>query len=136
VTHDDIRGLPSLRGKTLIAVKAPSGTTLEVPDPDEGMLAGRRRFQIFLRSSGGPIDVYLVSRVDSAQPTVVADQPPPLSPGGASVVAAAAAAAATTAEAMDEGLVRVLPPRSPDMMFFDGQGIADLYPDDSLPLLP
>ena len=35
VTHDDIRSLPSFEGETLIAIKAPPGTQLEVPDPDE-----------------------------------------------------------------------------------------------------
>lgn len=133
VTHDDIRGLPSLQGKTLIAVKAPSGTTLEVPDPDEGMIPGRRRFQIFLRSSGGPIDVYLVSRMDNQQSEVVAET----AADDAEAEAAAAAAAAAAAESdqiaeIAEGVVKVLPPASPDMMFLDDQGIADLYPEDSL----
>jgi len=35
ITHDDIRRLPSFDGETLIAIRAPSGTSLEVPDPDE-----------------------------------------------------------------------------------------------------
>lgn len=35
MTYDDIRSLPGLKGDTIIAVKAPSGTTLTVPDPDE-----------------------------------------------------------------------------------------------------
>lgn len=35
VTYDDILNLPSMQGETLIAIKAPSGTKLEVPDPDE-----------------------------------------------------------------------------------------------------
>lgn len=111
-----------MQGETLIAIKAPSGTTLEVPDPDEGMdfpnrraplsrnlpaarlappaallaqPAARtnectlsltsaalhtadasaaafarllplpsRRYQIFLKSNCGPIDVFLVSHLD------------------------------------------------------------------------
>jgi len=61
VTHDDIRRLPNFKGETLIAIKAPSGTTLEVPDPDEGMESGNRRYQIYLKSTGA-IDVYLVSQ--------------------------------------------------------------------------
>ena len=68
VTHDDIRSLPMFKDETLIAIKAPSGTTLEVPDPDEGLDFPSRRFQIYLRSSGGPIDVYLVSQHDEAPP--------------------------------------------------------------------
>ncbi len=35
ITHEDILSLPSFSGETLIAIKAPPGTTLEVPDPDE-----------------------------------------------------------------------------------------------------
>jgi len=50
---------------TVIAIKAPSGTTLEVPDPDEGMEYPQRRYQIYLKSTMGPVEVYLVSPVDS-----------------------------------------------------------------------
>jgi len=35
ITHEDVRSLPHFRGETLIAIKAPAGTTLEVPDPDQ-----------------------------------------------------------------------------------------------------
>lgn len=62
VTHNDIKSIPELAGDTLIAIKAPPGTELEVPDPDEGMPYGERRFQIFLKSTGGPIDCLLVSQ--------------------------------------------------------------------------
>lgn len=62
ITHEDVRSLPNFEGETLIAIKAPPGTTLEVPDPDEGMSEGRRRYEIFLKSTTGPIDVYLVSQ--------------------------------------------------------------------------
>lgn len=34
VTFDDIRGLEECRDKTVIAIKAPAGTTLTVPNPD------------------------------------------------------------------------------------------------------
>jgi transcription factor E2F3 len=61
VTHEDIRGIASFNGDTVIAIKAPSGTTLEVPDPDEGMEQGQRRYQIYLKSQTGPVEVFLVS---------------------------------------------------------------------------
>ncbi|CAL9081694.1 unnamed protein product [Musa textilis] len=69
VTEDDIKGLPCFQNETLIAIKAPHGTTLEVPDPDEAIqcLAGeylQRRYRIVLRSTMGPIDVYLVSQFE------------------------------------------------------------------------
>jgi len=65
VTHEDIRALPIFKNETLIAIKAPSGTTLEVPHPDQGMDEGQRRFQVYMRSSSGPIDVYLLSEHDN-----------------------------------------------------------------------
>lgn len=64
VTEDDIKGLPCFQNETLIAIKAPHGTTLEVPDPDEAVEYPQRRYQILLRSTMGPIDVYLVSRFE------------------------------------------------------------------------
>lgn len=80
------------QNETLIAIKAPHGTTLEVPDPDEVRQAikelkleficyaahhktlklfiwtlflqaseySQRRYRVVLRSTMGPIDVYLV----------------------------------------------------------------------------
>jgi hypothetical protein len=35
VTYADIRNIPSLRDRTVIAIRAPAGTTLTVPDPDD-----------------------------------------------------------------------------------------------------
>jgi len=60
VTVDDVCQLRAMQGENLLVLKAPSGTKLEVPDPDEGMLHGQRRYQIFLKSCGDPIDVYLL----------------------------------------------------------------------------
>ena len=73
VSFSDITSLPMYSSDTVIAIRAPSGTTLEVPDPDQGMRSGTRRFEIYLSSkgnqqmgldveqgSGGPINVYLV----------------------------------------------------------------------------
>ncbi|KAG9443006.1 hypothetical protein H6P81_018860 [Aristolochia fimbriata] len=64
VTKDDINNLPCFQNKTLIAVKAPHGTTLEVPDPDEVIEYPQRRYQMLLRSATGPIDCYLVSKFE------------------------------------------------------------------------
>ncbi|WVZ02245.1 hypothetical protein V8G54_023051 [Vigna mungo] len=60
VTEEDIKNLPCFQNETLIAIKAPHGTTLEVPDPDEAVDYPQRRYRIVLRSTMGPIDVYLV----------------------------------------------------------------------------
>jgi len=52
VTYQDIRGIKDFISKTVIAIKAPPETKLEVPDPTESI-------QIWLKSGNGPIDVYL-----------------------------------------------------------------------------
>mmetsp|Transcript_15851 Transcript_15851/g.40564 ORF Transcript_15851/g.40564 Transcript_15851/m.40564 type:complete len:320 (-) Transcript_15851:8-967(-) len=58
LTQDDIRSIPAYQGEQLLFVKAPAGTRLEVPDPDEGMVPPQRRYQIFLKSSAGQIEVF------------------------------------------------------------------------------
>lgn len=61
ITKEELTSLSSLHEDTIIAVRAPAGTTLEVPDPDEGMRPGVRKFQMFLKSPGSDkIDVLLV----------------------------------------------------------------------------
>lgn len=82
VTHNDIKSIPELRGDTLIAIKAPPGTELEVPDPDEGMPYGERRYQIYLKSTGGPIDCLLVSQggIEDSSPIAPASAPSPYAP--------------------------------------------------------
>lgn len=64
VSEEDMKGLPCFQNETLIAIKAPYGTTLEVPEPDEGADYPQRRYRIVLRSTMGPIDVYLVSQFE------------------------------------------------------------------------
>ncbi|KAL3335896.1 hypothetical protein AABB24_031891 [Solanum stoloniferum] len=64
VTEDDIKSIPCLQNDTLIAIKAPHGTSLEVPDPDEAVDYPQRRYRIVFRSTMGPIDVYLVSKFE------------------------------------------------------------------------
>lgn len=72
VRFSDITGLETYGSDSIIGIKAPMGTNLEVPDPDQGMRAGMRRYQMFLSSkspptgqrqpglSRGPINVYLI----------------------------------------------------------------------------
>ncbi|XP_064203886.1 transcription factor E2F3 isoform X1 [Anguilla rostrata] len=52
VTYEDIRKSRGLQDQTVIVIKAPSDTKLEVPDPEENL-------QVHLTSSKGPIDVFL-----------------------------------------------------------------------------
>nr|XP_008263913.1 transcription factor E2F2 [Oryctolagus cuniculus] len=53
VTYQDIRAVGNFKEQTVIAVKAPPQTRLEVPDKTEDNL------QIYLKSTQGPIEVYL-----------------------------------------------------------------------------
>ncbi|XP_057807291.1 transcription factor E2FB-like isoform X2 [Salvia miltiorrhiza] len=85
ITEEDVKNLPCFENETLIAIKAPHGTTLEVPEPDEAGDYPQRRYKIVLRSTMGPIDVYLVSQFEEinayeAQPsnldTSVANETP------------------------------------------------------------
>ncbi|KAJ8322274.1 hypothetical protein KUTeg_000745 [Tegillarca granosa] len=52
VNYQDIRSIKSFDEQTVIAIKAPQETRLEVPDPTQNI-------QIWLKSSKGPIEVYL-----------------------------------------------------------------------------
>ncbi|KAK9290630.1 hypothetical protein L1049_008802 [Liquidambar formosana] len=76
VTEEDIKGIPCFQNETLIAIKAPHGTTLEVPDPDEAVDYTQRRYRIVLRSTMGPIDVYLVSQFEEKFDEMNGVEPP------------------------------------------------------------
>ncbi|KAM4633177.1 transcription factor E2F3-like [Polymixia lowei] len=52
VTYQDIRQLGNLKDQTVIVIKAPTDTKLEVPDPEESL-------SIHLTSTNGPIEVLL-----------------------------------------------------------------------------
>lgn len=124
VTYDDIRDLPSMQGQTMIAIKAPSGTRLEVPDPDEGMDNGHRRYQIYLSNEGGPpIDVFVVSPYSDGPVSSedwVAQPLPPSSP-----------------LPLLQDPLQLSPPHSMDPDYYlsnmlQGESISDLYGDESL----
>lgn len=53
VTYKDIRSVAEFKDQTVIAINAPSETRLEVPDP------ATESIQISLKSTNGPIDVFL-----------------------------------------------------------------------------
>ncbi|VAH47689.1 transcription factor E2FA-like [Triticum dicoccoides] len=77
LTEDDIKGLPCFQNETLIAIKAPHGTTLEVPDPDEAGDYIQRRYTIVIRSTMGSIDLYLVSKFEENMEELVGVATPP-----------------------------------------------------------
>ncbi|XP_069312814.1 transcription factor E2F4 isoform X2 [Eulemur rufifrons] len=73
VTHEDI--CRCFAGDTLLAIRAPSGTSLEVPIP-EGV-NGQKKYQIHLKSVSGPIEVLLVNKEAWSSPPVAVPVPPP-----------------------------------------------------------
>lgn len=94
---------PFSTGDTLLAIRAPNGTQLEVPIPESvsymcdiffssscccvcrlrermcflQILNGQRKYQIRLKSSTGPIEVLLVNKDPSSAAPVVVPVPPP-----------------------------------------------------------
>ncbi|RWS26849.1 transcription factor E2F3-like protein [Leptotrombidium deliense] len=60
VTYRDLRRIKEFAEQTVIAIKAPSDTKLEVPDPRESL-------QIWLKSEKGEIEVYLCPEDDTLQ---------------------------------------------------------------------
>ncbi|ELU15660.1 hypothetical protein CAPTEDRAFT_92886 [Capitella teleta] len=68
VTYQDIRGIKSFDAETVIAVKAPPETRLEVPDPAESI-------QIWLKSCQGPIEVFLCPEENDPKDTTSSTQP-------------------------------------------------------------
>ncbi|XP_077599511.1 transcription factor E2F6-like [Stigmatopora nigra] len=64
VTYEDIQSIPALREQTLLAIKAPENTTMNIPHPKDSL-------QIHLKSTKGPVDVLLCS--DETLPMEVTD---------------------------------------------------------------
>jgi len=85
ISHESLLNISDFEEETLIAIKAPQGTTLEVPDPEDGMQWPNRKFQIVLNSQQGPIHVFLVSPQDLHDQQAPANTQPdfgPTTPGG------------------------------------------------------
>ncbi|XP_071381277.1 transcription factor E2F4-like isoform X2 [Centroberyx affinis] len=74
VNHDDI--CSCFNGNTLLAVRAPCGTQLDVPIP-KAVQNGQRKYQIHLKSTNGPIDVLLINKDPVNSVPVVLPVPPP-----------------------------------------------------------
>lgn len=64
--------------ETLLGIRAPRGTMLEVPDPDDDMPAGRRRFQAYLSTPGveAGIITFHVIHHDHVRDSALPPQPP------------------------------------------------------------
>ncbi|KAJ6823340.1 transcription factor E2FB-like [Iris pallida] len=61
LTNEDINTLPCFQNSTLIVIEAPRGTSIEVPDPDEDLDFPEKRYEMYVRSSMGPINCFLIS---------------------------------------------------------------------------
>lgn len=134
VTHDDIKLIPELRGDTLIAIKAPPGTELEVPDPDDGMPYGERRYQIFLKSADGPIDCLLVSQGGAESFAGGQAAPAPVLPEPSMAAAAAAPMGSSPGVGAEDVAMQAPPVKTPpgdeglpaDVVDEDEDGIASV----------
>ncbi|KAL3640970.1 hypothetical protein CASFOL_015938 [Castilleja foliolosa] len=63
LTEDDImKSLPHLRDQTVIAIEAPRASFIEVPDPDADIGFSQKQYRLIVRSTTGPIGVYLLSK--------------------------------------------------------------------------
>eukprot|EP01125_Pyxidicula_operculata_P019278 TRINITY_DN697_c0_g1_i3.p1 TRINITY_DN697_c0_g1~~TRINITY_DN697_c0_g1_i3.p1 ORF type:complete len:349 (+),score=116.12 TRINITY_DN697_c0_g1_i3:546-1592(+) len=62
VKHEDIRNLSHFSNATILAVKAPSGTRMELPAIEDI----NKKYQVLLFSPEGPIQVYVVSQLDQS----------------------------------------------------------------------
>ena len=68
IGNDEIENMAGYCGQTVLAIKAPHGSTLEVPNPHEDLETGLNRYQIHVRSSGGPIECMIVNGPPSWAP--------------------------------------------------------------------
>ncbi|XP_034724961.1 transcription factor E2F5-like [Etheostoma cragini] len=74
VNHEDICNCFS--GHNLLAVRAPSGTQLDVPIP-KAVQNSPAKYQIHLKSINGPIDVVLLNKLSISSVPVALPVPPP-----------------------------------------------------------
>lgn len=76
VSIHDMKDIVGVDRDTVVAIKAPAGTSLEVPDPDDGIVGtGKRKYQIFLNSgsTGQPINIRPVKNCAAAQSNIVTE---------------------------------------------------------------
>jgi hypothetical protein len=64
VTNDDVRELPQFKDQIILAIKAPRGTRMEVPEATESPnRPNQLSYQIYLKGDE-PVDVFVVSKLD------------------------------------------------------------------------
>lgn len=57
VDLNELTDMGILPDQALVGIRAPAGTRLEVPDPDFAAVPGRKRFEVYLKSFQGPMDI-------------------------------------------------------------------------------
>ncbi|CAI9116919.1 OLC1v1018211C1 [Oldenlandia corymbosa var. corymbosa] len=62
LTEEDITSVPGFRNKTLIAINAPRASTVEVPDPNDEYGFPEKQYKLIVRSTTGPINLFLLSQ--------------------------------------------------------------------------
>ena len=60
IAEKDVNFIPDFSQKTLIAIRAPYGATLVVPDPSGSVClkSVKRQYEIFLKSIAGSVEVF------------------------------------------------------------------------------
>jgi transcription factor E2F3 len=58
LSYDDIASVTDFTNNTILGIRAPPGTSLEVPDPDRGEMPGVRRFEVCLSSRPSFVSKY------------------------------------------------------------------------------
>ncbi|XP_022144160.1 transcription factor E2FC-like [Momordica charantia] len=74
VTEEDILQIPCFKNQTLIAVKAPQASCIEVPDPDEEACFSERQCRMIIKSTTGPISLYLLRNQKQGQEGSISKQ--------------------------------------------------------------
>uniref|UniRef100_A0A7N0V3Z3 E2F/DP family winged-helix DNA-binding domain-containing protein n=1 Tax=Kalanchoe fedtschenkoi TaxID=63787 RepID=A0A7N0V3Z3_KALFE len=78
LTENDITSLPCFQNQTIVVVKAPPASMVEVPDPDVDFSGQQRQYRMIIRSTRGPIDLYLLSKVNGVPECVSVESAQPM----------------------------------------------------------
>jgi len=111
LTESDLKSLQCFADDTIISIRAPSGTSLEVPDPNLDDGAEGKSYRMILRSTGGPIVCILVNNQPQQNPVPSpADMMPPTD---LKLPALQQGSLPCTAEALRQSVVNPLCTQSP-----------------------
>ncbi|NP_001312249.1 transcription factor E2FC-like [Nicotiana tabacum] len=115
LTEEDIMSLPHFRDKTVIAIKAPDASLIEVPDPCEDLDFPEKQYRLVLRSTTGPIDLFFLSKQGWKHEDITIKHTKQLD-------------ALTADEKMDDAYLSSVPPCSLDSTTFKLSGVHKIVP--------